>query len=101
MWTLVGILGQIKVKTEGIWGFPDGSVGKESTCNAGNPGDEGLIPGMGRSPGRENGNPLQYSCLKSPLDRGAWWATVHGVEELELSDSLAASNEKYVARTEI
>ena len=49
MWILVGILGQKKVKTEGIWGFPDGSVGKESTCNAGNPGDVGLIPGMGRS----------------------------------------------------
>ena len=64
--------GTKKVKTEGIWGFLDGSVGKESTCNAGNPGDKGLIPGMGRSPGRENGNPLQYSCLKSPMDRGAW-----------------------------
>ena len=52
------------------------SDGKESACNA-----EGLypIPGWGRSPGEGNGNPLQYSCLENPMDRGAWWATVHGV----------------------
>ena len=56
--------------------FPDGSVGKESTHNAGDPG---LIPGSGRTPGEGNGNPLQYSCQGSPMDRGAWWATVHGV----------------------
>ena len=59
-------------------GFPGGSDGKESACNA---GDLGLIPGLGRSPGEGNGNPLQYSCLESPMDRGAWWATVHGVIE--------------------
>ena len=57
-------------------GFPGGSYGKESTCNAGDPG---LIPGLGRSPGEGNGNPLQYFCLENPMDRGAWWATVHGV----------------------
>ena len=44
-----------------------------------NAGDAGLIPGLGRSPGEGNGNPLQYSCLGNPRDRGAWWATVHGV----------------------
>ena len=44
-----------------------------------NAGDEGSIPGSGRSPGGGNGNPLQYSCLENPMDRGAWWATVHGV----------------------
>ena len=44
-----------------------------------NAGDLGLIPGSGRSPGGENGNPLQYSCLEKPTDRGAWWATVHQV----------------------
>ena len=44
-----------------------------------NAGDEGLIPGSERSPGGGNGNPLQYSCLENPMDRGAWWATVHGV----------------------
>ena len=57
-------------------GFPHSSVGKECACNAGDPG---LIPGLGRSPGKGNGNPLQYSCLENPMDRGAWWAIVHGV----------------------
>ena len=52
------------------------SVGKESACNA---GDLGWIPGLGRSPGEGNGNPLQYSCLKNPMDRGAWQVTVHGL----------------------
>ena len=56
--------------------FPGGSVVKESTCNAGDPG---LIPGSGRSPGEETGNPLQYSHLGNSMDRGAWWATVSGV----------------------
>ena len=53
-----------------------GSDGKEATCNAGDPGS---IPRSGRSPGGENDNPLQYSCLGNPMDRGAWWATVHRV----------------------
>ena len=57
-------------------GFPCGSAGKESACNA---GDRGSIPGLGRSRGEGNGNPLQYSCLENPMDRGAWRATVHGV----------------------
>ena len=57
-------------------GFPAGSDGKESTCNV---GDLGLIPGLGRFPGEENGYPLQYSCLENSTDRGARWATVHGV----------------------
>ena len=47
--------------------------------NAGDAGDVNLIPGLGRSPGGGNGNLLQYFCLKSPMDRGDWWATVHGV----------------------
>ena len=59
-----------------IKGFPGRSVGKESTCNA---GDLGLIPGLGRSPGGGHGNPPQYSCLENPMDRGAWGATVHRV----------------------
>ena len=57
-------------------GFPGGSDGKESACNAGHPV---LIPGSGRSLGERNGNPLQYSCLGHLMDRGAWWAIVHGV----------------------
>ena len=52
--------------------------GKESVCNAGATGDTGLIPGSGRYHGEGHGNPLQYSCLKNPMNRGAWWATVHG-----------------------
>ena len=49
----------------------------ESVANAGDLGDRGSVPGLGRSPGEGNGNPLQYSCLENPMDRGAWWATVH------------------------
>jgi len=52
-------------------GFPGGSVGKEPASNAGDTRDMGSIPGMGRSPGEGNGNPLQYSCLGNPMDRGA------------------------------
>ena len=58
--------------------FLHSSVSKESARNA---GDLGSIPGLGRFPGEGNGNPLQYSCLENPMDRGAWWATVHGVTE--------------------
>ena len=60
-------------------GFPGGSVVKNPPANAGNSGDAGLIPGLGRSPEGGHGNPLQYSCLGNPMDRGAWWTTVHGV----------------------
>ena len=60
-------------------GFPGGSVGEESTCNAGDTGDVGLIAGSGRSPGGGHGNSLEYFCLENPMDRGTWWATVHGV----------------------
>ena len=60
-------------------GFPSGSDGKASLCNAGDPG---LIPGLGRSPREGTGNPLQYSCLENPVDREAWQATVHGSQEV-------------------
>ena len=56
--------------------FPGSSEVKASAYSAGDPGS---IPGVGRAPGEGNGNPLQYSCLENPMDRGAWWATVHGV----------------------
>ena len=59
-------------------GFPGGSAAKESACNV---GDLGSIPGLGRSPGGGNGNPLLYSCLENLMDRGAWWAAVLGVAE--------------------
>ena len=66
-------------------GFPGGSDGKLSACNV---GDLGSIPGSGRSPEEVNSNPLQYSCLGNPMDRGAWWATVPGVakSQIQLSD---------------
>ena len=57
-------------------GFPGGSDGKKSACDV---GEQGSIAGLGRSPGEGHGNPLQYSCLENSMDRGAWWATVHGV----------------------
>ena len=66
-------------------GFPGGIDSKESACNA---GDLDSIPQSGRSPGRGNDNPLQYSCLENPMNRGAWWATVRGVAKswTQLSD---------------
>ena len=54
------------------WGFPDGTHGKESACNV---ADQGSIPGLGKSPGKRNGYPLQYSCLENSMDREAWRAT--------------------------
>ena len=59
-----------------IWEFPGGSDGKETASNA---GDLGLTPRLGRSPGEEKGNKLQYSCLENPMDKGVWPATVHTV----------------------
>ena len=67
---------QMSLKEKDTLCNPDGSDGTESTCNA---GDLGSIPGSRRSPGKENGYPLQYSCLEKSMDREAWWATVHGV----------------------
>ena len=59
--------------------FPGSSSGKEPTCQCRRVRAAGLIPGLSRSPGGEHGNPLQYPCLENPMDRGVWWATVHGV----------------------
>ena len=70
------------------WGFLVDAMVKNLPANAGDAVDAGLIPGLGRSPGEGNGNPLQYSCLGNPMDRGAWQATVHGVtkNQTQLSD---------------
>ena len=63
-------------------GFPGAASGKEFTCaDAGDRRDMGSVPGLGRSPGGGHGNPSQYSCLENPMDKGAWWATVHRVTE--------------------
>ena len=67
------------------YGFPGGSEGKESACNA---GDLGSIPGLGRSPGEGNGYPLQYSCLENSVDRGAWWATIYDHKESDTNEQL-------------
>ena len=69
-------------------GFPGGSDIEESACSAGDPG---LIPGLGRSPGEENGQPLRYSSLKKPENRGAWRAPVHGVAESDTAERLTLS----------
>jgi len=68
-------------------GFPDGSVVKNLPASAGHTRDKDSVPGSGRPPGEGNGNPLQYSCLGNPMDRGAWWATVHGVTEIQTGPS--------------
>ena len=59
---------------------------KNPPVNAGDIRDVGSLPGSGRSPGEGHSNPLQYSCLENPTDRGAWWATVHGVAELNTTE---------------
>ena len=87
LWFSQGILSVVELLGPiVVLGFPDGSDSKESACNA---GDLGSNPGLGRSPGEENGNPLQYSYLENSMGRGAWQATVHGVspwtERLTLS----------------
>ena len=64
-------------------GFPGGSVVKNLPDNAGNTGDLGSIPGSGSSARKGNGNPLQYSCLRNPVDRGVWWTTVHKVAQCQ------------------
>ena len=68
--------------------IPYSSVGKASACNA---GDLGSIPGSGSSPGEGNRNPLQYSCLENPMDRGAWQATLHGIARVRHTLALSLS----------
>ena len=65
-----------------VVGFPSGSVVENPPASTGDTGDVGSIPGWGRSPGGGNGNPLQYSCLKHPMHRRVWWATVHRLQRV-------------------
>ena len=91
------VVKQVKV----IWvhlkrkGFPGGSDGIESACST---GDQGSIPGSGRSPGGGHGSPLQYSCLENPMDRGTWWATVHGVSQSQTRLKRLGSKQQQVSR---
>jgi len=78
-----GTFGEVHFELLHLLHLPGGSDGKESACNVGDPGS---IPGSGRSPAEGNSNPLQYSCLGNSMDRGDWWATVHGGhEELDMT----------------
>ena len=72
-------LSEIRPSPQRHWAFPVVLVVKNPPANAGGISDVGSIPGSGRSPGEGNDNPLQYSCLENPLDRGAWWTRVHRV----------------------
>ena len=72
-----------------LGGFPGGSVVKNMPAKAGDIGDMGSITGWGRSPIGGNGNPLQYSCLKNPMDKGAWWTTVQRLTELDMTEQLS------------
>ena len=74
-----------------LLGFPGSSDCRESACSA---GDLGSIPGLGRSPGERNSKPCQYSCLGNPMDRGAWQATVHGVEKSQTQLNTAQPSSK-------
>ena len=76
--------------------FTGGSEVKASACNV---GDLGSIPGSGRCPGEGNGNPLQYSCLESPMDGGSWWAAVQGgLKELDTTEQLQKKKKKRLCR---
>ena len=72
---------QIWLPPTSTMGLPQWPSGKEAAYNT---GDAGSIPGLGRSPGGGHGNPLQYSCLENPMDRGAWWARMHGVAKSQM-----------------
>ena len=89
---LQGII-SISISVRGTWGLPNGSVVKESACNAGDAGDTGLIPGLGRSPGGGNGNPLQDSGLGNPTDRRACGYSPWGHKESDMTEVTACGPE--------
>ena len=80
-----------------IYGLPWWLSGKESVCNARDAGDVSEIPGSGRSPGGGHGNPLQYSCLENPKNRGAWWAAIYAVAQSQKQlNQLSNSSSSYI-----
>ena len=78
-------------------GLPGGAVVKNLPANAGDARDMGLISGSGRSPGEGNSNIVQYSCLGNSTDRRAWWSTVHGVAELDMTEHTHISHHNYIS----
>ena len=78
-------------------GLPWWLSGKEATCSEGD-ADEGSISGSGRSLGEGNGNPFQYSCLEKPVEGGAWWATVHGIAESDMTERQTTTTNKLKVR---
>ena len=83
---VLGATLHIYIEMCNIWAYQVLLVVKNPRANARDARDTGLIPGLGRSSGGGNGNPLQYSCLENPMDRGAWQATDHGVTELDTTE---------------
>jgi len=79
------------IKSSSIKGLPTWHSGNEPSCPAGDTGDVGSVPGSWRCPGGGHGSPLQYSCLENSMDRGAWWATVHGVTKSQTRMSMYTS----------
>ena len=88
----IHLLASIYIYIRTLRGFLGGSEGKESTCSV---GDLGLIAGLGRSPGEGHGNPLQQSRLENPMDRGAWWATVHGRKESDMTKQVSTAHKDF------
>ena len=84
--SLISII-YLRYPYETTLGLPWCLSSEEFVCNAGGAGGAVSIPGLGRSPGGGHGNPLQYSCLENPMDRGAWWVMVHGVTESQTRDA--------------
>ena len=80
------VFSPFNISSQVTWGFPGGASGKDPPANEGDISDVGLIPGWERSPRGGPGNPLQYSCLENPMDRGAWWPTVHGVTDSDTTE---------------
>ena len=94
----MGFWGVTKLKIlRGLWGAGGERLSWIKVNNLpASAGDAGLIPWLGRSPGEGNGNPLQYSCLENPMDRGDWWVTVHGVTESDRNEWLSMHIHTYI-----